>query len=470
MPTFKVFQEFQTPATSLDQGKKNQGLYPSGIYKGFDDMTDGGGPGINIVINHEVTGIQIVGNALALSAKSGVVVTPQGKIIHVTGALDPLLIADNASGNTRTDWVIIEHEHIETMGGSTPTISVIQGDVDGDEPVLSNALKQVLLMKVFIPAGASTFAELSFQRPTPPNFNGNDLLAALNQVQQFTALQAMFKKGTNATLLDVAVDNKIVKLVSDGNYFKVPDGAVDCINIHFIDQVNNTPPEGTVIMLEALGLLTFRDITDDDAYGQGFHKDFGTALQIAVGEVVILRYEGTESTYPRWRILHVSSVPRVLQALYAQVNTGPSSIVTQIASIPDMEDDLTEIFIYLNQLGYLCGTSVTSNTGSVAWPESGWLARKLGKQVVMTFNGTATITGTPTTLYFSLIPLLPNGITTMSGGVEHANVLHDQDGEPIFCICDSTNNRLVLTRPAAATFSGSVVIRGQIIFRSSIYE
>lgn len=460
MAIYKVFNEYNTPALSLEQGRKVQGIHPSGVYFGFDAITDGGGPGINIVINHLLTGKEFVGSGLTLSGKSGMVITPQGKTIHVTGSTDVIPISDNSNPATRIDWVILEHEHVEITGGQSPTISVIQGPTDGTEPSLTNASKQVLLMKVLVPQDAS-FGDLTSIKVPTPNFNGDTNIAKLNEVQQFTAMQSMYKAGTFIEAEPVPVDNVILHIQSDGNYFILPNTIEgDIINIKVDDLILGVPKLGTVIMLQLSNTLNFRSTSDSDAYGQGFLSDVPDFLNPQNGEILTLRYEALASTTPRWRIIGSTSVVRALNTMYNQINAPTTGILAKVGEIPGIQTDLDTIFYDLSfHLVEFTG-GVTANSGSISWPDGGWAGSQLAYLSVINFNGSATITGSPTSLYFDISSGYSGGVQGLSGATPRFGHLYS--GSTLLTVeTDSVNNRLVVKKADGSSFTGTVPIKGQ---------
>lgn len=471
MSTYKLHHQYRTGATSLDQAKEFQHILDKGVYFGFDAITDGGGPGIKIVVNHEVTGKNIIDQDLVLSTKAAIVRSPQGTVIHVFGATDPLPVSDNASGSVRRDLVILEHEHILTIGGAQPVISIIEGTPGAGIPALSNPSKQVILGYLEVAPGATAFAGVTYTPVERPGFAGDMDNMKLSKVQQNARTKAMYKKGTFQYYENVDENHAILWVKSDGNLFEVPvpDGQRKVLNIKFTDIAGNNPPVGTHIYLksnaddEPLAVVSIFD--NPQGFG-GLPTGAGTK-PLGLNDVLELIYvnpidSNIELTsIAGWRVLNFLEVI-VGKNLYSKL-AGLLTVDTDIADLADALVALTEQYTpNINGENGKGSTDVGGSTFTIAGNNMNF--HRMGRLCTLNLRGQSnfTITGTPNVLYISLAH---SSLPTFVEGPYAATMLLTDAGssEILFALLNTAQNRLELRKADGSAFTNtSGRIYGQI--------
>lgn len=460
----KRFNNYKTPAVSFEQSEVRQGLMPAGVYRGFDTITDGGGVGINIMINHEATGIQKVTAGLSFTAKNGIFISPQGTIIHEQGAVGPFAITDNGTANTRIDLLIAEHEHVSVVGGQDALYSIIQGTAGSGIPALTNPSKQIILAYITLPPMAGNFADLSFSFVEKQVFNGDSDIAKLSKNQQFTGYTSIFSDGDAAQILDIANDNKVIQCFGNGTKRVLPGGSIDSlVNLYFPDLSNEIPAIGTIVSLKCMGSVVLRAYGTPDAFGQGFITELNqaeslpSAFYYAAGDILLLQLEAYTSGYPIWRIInHTDLLTRRLLALYTQCNNTSNGLPV----IPGLITGLTPT-IEDNS-----GITLSADTGTFSMGANKWKVSSTGpvgnKDILFNVNGTITITGSPTTLYFPRTGIIPMGNTDwVSTGII-------QGTNDILIIRTAYNqDRIEISKADGTAFSNGNFIQGQLVFRGA---
>lgn len=169
----KQFTTYKADVTSFELREAMLGVIEPGRYRGYSDITSGGTPVgglIPIHINHTTTGIQKGTHASTpvLSDKTGVVVTPQGTIIHNTDT-DIDVSIEEGIGQTgdRYDLIYLEHKYYDVIGSNPSTIGVKKGTDGGGVPALDKPAEQVAIIQVKIVNTANLFSGLQFTVLSP---------------------------------------------------------------------------------------------------------------------------------------------------------------------------------------------------------------------------------------------------------------------------------------------------------------
>ena len=466
----KRFYEYKTPATSFEQGLVNQGLLPPGVYHGFDTITDAGGVGINLTVSHDGDAFKTIDDSLSLSANTAVCVTPQGKVIHIEGAIGPLGISDGIA-NQRIDYIIMEHEHVDNVGGQDAVFSVIEGPSNGNEPVIPNPEKQILLAKVYIAPSATTFAGLTFEYPDQPIFGNLTGLAFLNKIQQFTATQAMFKEGTvnSSVIISGAVAH--VTLAPDGQYYELPDfGNYPLGQIKFENPDGSEYPlAGTCLFLKCshtFPLTTTSDGELETTTGFVEESDWpdNSYFNAGAGDILIVRYRGSE----QWELVSCSRtnasaigiIENEVDALQTDVSTLQSEMTAAESAITSLEGEL-------DFYGYsLTGSILTGDNGAVIsnFNTDDHQLNVLGDLYLLTINADFDIaTAAPSTLSLNLSPINVDSANAKPKSVGYAII--SGTGYPILIEVNGATEKANITRVDGSTFPiGNVKIYGQVIF------
>lgn len=165
-PTYKVFHSYKTLASSFEKSEQLLGILQPGRYRGFDTKTVWGSslPGfIGFGITHTASGIAKVDSLGNPETASGIVLMPQGTVIHTNSTIS-IQVADNsANAFERLDYVVIEHQWAAIIGGTTPTLSVIKGANGGPVlPAIPNPTIQIPIGTIKISANGSAYADIVY--------------------------------------------------------------------------------------------------------------------------------------------------------------------------------------------------------------------------------------------------------------------------------------------------------------------
>ena len=473
----KRFFEWKTPASSFDHGLANQGILPAGRYKGFDTLTDGGGVGINITLSHAGDAFKTIEDDLSSSANKGVFVTPQGKIIHIDAAVGPLAVSDGPGGNARIDYIIAEHEHVESVGGQDAIFSVIEGPANGTEPTIPNPAKQILLARMVVAAGATTFAGITVTYPDPPTFNAIQGLAFLDKMQQFTKLQASYKEGTvlGSTITPGDVDYASVTLENDGNYFLLPNWGNDYPlgSVYFPNIDGGYPPEGTVIMLRAQHTFNLVTAQNFDPESGGFQSETDypstTYFKAYNGTIIIIRYTGTGS---EWELVGASqSLAQAIQLVENEVDTLQSDVTALESEMATAQGDINALEGYMEFPGFsLVGSPMTGDNGSSIsnFDNDDHQINQMGDMLVVNFNASFDIaTAAPSTLSFDLTLFNANTPTAKSVALGYMD--NGSTELPVYMECNGSTDTIEITRVDGGSFAtGTWSLKGQLIIACEI--
>jgi hypothetical protein len=183
------FTNYQDDILSFDLRQAMLGILNPGRYCGYDTISpvsEGGGV-ISITIRHTATGIRKASkaNPPVLGLQHGVVVTPQGMIIHDDNAAIPITI-DDGSGNgglTRYDVIYMSHIYLDGVPGDNPaTYHIVKGTPGSGTPAVPFPAYQVPLILVTIPDGVTTWTGLTFTPVPCPELGDLDMNSILNTV------------------------------------------------------------------------------------------------------------------------------------------------------------------------------------------------------------------------------------------------------------------------------------------------
>jgi len=176
----KVFINYKDEVKSFEINEKHVGMFKPGRYAGFDTMQTAGG--MNITIGHSGRLRKTLKDATE-ELNFGSCLLPSGNILHENESI-PLVVAVNSgNANPRIDWVIVEHLYEEVVNGTPAVYSIIQGPMNGTEPSLVDASKQILLGKVTIVPNGDEFTDLSYEKAEVPTLGDNTLEEFYNVFQ-----------------------------------------------------------------------------------------------------------------------------------------------------------------------------------------------------------------------------------------------------------------------------------------------
>ncbi len=364
-------KEFNTAVNTFPLNESRQGLLPPGRYYGFDNFTDGGGPGINISITH-LGGISLIDDqGIKDVTPSGGYLTPQGVYIQDDTTI-LLPISNNTSGDPRIDLIIVTHVTTQVQGGAAAVYSVIEGTPSAVPvvPPLTNDAKEISLIQVLVPNGTTLFSGLTITPNKEPDF-AQTQGARLNHANQFVD-QINSHSQTSGTIphdfddVDILVNTQ-VNIPATGNSFtlpgagannsiatfSVPDGASTGLTIDFLMPVGlQFIGGGTVNTIDG---VTYRPI-----------------LMEGVVDVLFTSYTPVEDIlvrmvlYPNeWRLLAFSESPKLIRD---NTLTG----ISQQVSIDNIEGSWTTIAINSGDVtGQVPAASMTSIGGTLRFKTIG---------------------------------------------------------------------------------------------------
>lgn len=193
------FTTYKEDITSFELGEAMLGVLEPGRYRGYDTLSSGGAPAGNVIpvhVNHTGSGIQkgSHANPPVLGNQTGVVLSPQGTIIHNDDTDIDVNISDgNGQAGDRYDLIFIEHEYYDVEGANPSIIGVKQGSDGGGVPTLDKPAEQVAVIQVKIINTVTVFGDLQFTILSPAKIGDyeidtefDDLLTNIIGDRQYT--------------------------------------------------------------------------------------------------------------------------------------------------------------------------------------------------------------------------------------------------------------------------------------------
>lgn len=250
-------KEYNTPVSSWELNQAVQGLFPKGRYYGFETISNAGGVGINIALNH-TNGLSRVNHSpTAIEANPfGVVVTPMGQVIQTDDTIT-LPVTNNAHLTyDRIDYIVMTHEYQQVTGGSAAVFSILQGTPAANPvgPTLPNPEKQVLIASYKIAANSNSYSGISeYTISETPIFANKDLGLDTNLIATFARLNYSNKYTKSETHESKALDTgDIVSqelTIGEGRYFDFNSFPAGTNTLKSI--IKPTEGEGRIITIEA---------------------------------------------------------------------------------------------------------------------------------------------------------------------------------------------------------------------------
>jgi hypothetical protein len=203
----KRFFSWKDPIKTFELGEQFNGILQPGRYRGFDNITDAGGVGINIDVNHLTTGhTKTIENGSVIS-DLGIAMMPNGTVVHESAAIPALSVDSNAGiGNDRIDFIIAEHDYTPVLTGTPVTYSILKGPNTGLEPTIANPDNQIELGRIVIEANGTTFADILSYTP-----KGIPFLAEESAQSFRDKLEVL----TEAEITALAVQRDLFKIAGD---------------------------------------------------------------------------------------------------------------------------------------------------------------------------------------------------------------------------------------------------------------
>lgn len=210
----KRFWSWKDDDSSFDLSQEKLGIIDAGRYRGFDYATST--TGMDLKLDHALTGFRQVNLALTASGLLGVWVTRQGVTVVEDGAIT-LPISDGDATYDRIDLIVGEHQQVVSVGGIAATYSVIEGTPAAfpTRPSLPLPNQHVILGWLRVPAGATALTPDMYHVENVPTLAQDPMIAYLNKIQRFIAPHSQFNAawdvshgkfdlGTNSIVLGVS--------------------------------------------------------------------------------------------------------------------------------------------------------------------------------------------------------------------------------------------------------------------------
>lgn len=175
----KRFLNWKDAVKTFEIGEANLGKLQPGRYAGFDSIISAVGPtsGVLIDLIHTATGFDKTLENGSQTSNNAALVMPTGTIIHEDAPITSLDIESNLTNpDYRFDYIICEHEYVQSVGGTPATYSVIKGPLLAALPTIPNPDKQILIGVVRVdPLNDTDFSGLTYTKEPVPLL-GNETL------------------------------------------------------------------------------------------------------------------------------------------------------------------------------------------------------------------------------------------------------------------------------------------------------
>lgn len=211
--SFKVLTEYLEFIESFPLADSRIGLLAKGRYSGFDTLISAvGGGDIPVKLTHTATGVQATDSDNLITSKTGTVLSPHGVVIKTSDEV-ALGITKNLTAYDRYDLIYLEYHWISDTPGYIPSIAIQQGVAGSGEPILTDQTVNTLLGIITIPAGATTFAQISYQPSQIP------LPGGANIITNFPELDGRFARLDYPNrLTGLQSDNLVIITIPDGDF------------------------------------------------------------------------------------------------------------------------------------------------------------------------------------------------------------------------------------------------------------
>lgn len=124
----KRFLNWKDAVKTFEIGEANLGKLQPGRYAGFDSIISAVGPtsGVLIDLIHTTTGFDKTLENGSQTSNNAALVMPTGTIIHEDAPITSLDIESNLTNpDYRFDYIICEHEYVQSVGGTPDRKSVV---------------------------------------------------------------------------------------------------------------------------------------------------------------------------------------------------------------------------------------------------------------------------------------------------------------------------------------------------------
>lgn len=257
-----IFIEHSKALTSFDENQRWLGVFEPGIYRGFDQIAFSG---TTATLSHAVTGIlktDITSNNQ--SNRTAVLLTKQGSIVHEDASVDLTVDYNVGSSEQRIDYVIGRHTYQDSAGGVDMAFSILKGPLNSTaEPTISDDLNDILIGKIYIPAGAANHDNSTYIREERPGVGGQEIET------QIASPNGSIIANLVSAIWNLQVDIPKVTLGSSDNW-----NSITTNGLHAIRQTSTIAANTPAAASPMLGVLfVYRGEDDADDIYQIFVRD-----------------------------------------------------------------------------------------------------------------------------------------------------------------------------------------------------
>lgn len=183
---------YQDDDATWDLNQRENGIFPPGLYRGFDASL---AAGMTLDLIQTVTGALQTDTDGITENQYGIWYTKQGTVVYEDATVS--LPIDNGDGQDRIDLIVGQHQYVYSVGGAAATYVVIKGTpaTTPVAPSLTLAPQQVILGQLYVPAGTTSLldAGVVYTKASTPNFGEDATIVHTDREQTFTAEQSISK-------------------------------------------------------------------------------------------------------------------------------------------------------------------------------------------------------------------------------------------------------------------------------------
>ena len=282
-------RDYKEPILSFEHNIFNFGLHAAGRYAGFDTLAPTGG--LTFDITHDSTGVVWKNQTFDEIGPIGVLMTPQGMLVHESESISPLSVDTNAGNNqVRYDLLVFNHQYTAVTGGADGTYSIIKGTIGSPvKPVLTDPLLQTAVGTIEIPANATDSNTFIWHKAKCPD-SGDGEDARLYTPNMFQAYQGLNKSaGVNAVTNTLATGSHVANLwtlPNDGSQF-VMNPAHTYIDGIFIKDIPLQEGMRVYLLMDDSQIMRESRYFEADSslYGKGYR---GFTINPGLGNYVIV--------------------------------------------------------------------------------------------------------------------------------------------------------------------------------------
>lgn len=279
----RVFWNWKDDDLTVDLVRWFNGIHERGRYRGFDD---GGYSGLELILNHNISGMIRVDKDLVTSAISGLLITPQGSIVQEDAPVHLNISAGDSQD--RIDLVVFQHSYVVTPGGQPGVYVVYQGNpsVAPVAPNPTNPATDCVIGEIYVPALSTDLSTSVWTQAESPSYAAGNW-AHRNRVNEFTKLNAEASPSYTSTF---DADSQILTVDKSSNTFVLPNTVTVSNPIAYILL------PGVVIGTKLKLVATYSDISLEHVFGGGptfIIPNENTPLLIIQGGWVEVIYTGS---------------------------------------------------------------------------------------------------------------------------------------------------------------------------------